>query len=44
MISTEEHPLAFFDWYLENEINKDFLLEPNYTPKDIILEKYNYTI
>lgn len=23
MKSTAEHPLAFFDWYLENEINKD---------------------
>ncbi len=23
MKSTEEHPLAFFDWYFENEINKD---------------------
>ena len=23
MKSTAEHPLAFFDWYLENELNND---------------------
>ena len=44
--TTVENMLNAFDNIDEfkEKLFKDFPLEPNYTPKDIVLEKYNYTI
>ena len=44
--TTAENMLKAFDniGAFKEKLFKDFPLEPNYTPEDIILEKYNYTI
>jgi hypothetical protein len=50
MKSTAEHPLAFFDWYLENEINKDLkefykhITEELYFNNVDKIDKTNHTI